>query len=186
MLAALVFGAVGGGMAGGRLAATAATDVVGTPRQGPHCVLTQGADPRGGPAPLPRAKEARGQATTRTPQGASAVLRAVADIPLPGRPVRFDYQTQDARSGRLYISHMNDGHVLVFDTRTRQVVGTVSGTPGVTGVWVVAELKKLYASVTGRHYVAVIDTDSLTVQATPGPIGFPDGIAYAPVGLRIR
>jgi DNA-binding beta-propeller fold protein YncE len=182
MLAALI-GTLGvAGMAGGRLAGT---DVVGTPRQGPRCVLTQGADPRGAPAPLPHANEARGQVTTRTPQSASAVLRPVADIRLPGRPVRFDYQSQDARSGRLYISHMNDGHVVVFDTRTRQVVGTVSGTPGVTGVWVVAELKKLYASVTGRHDVAVIDTDSLTVRATPGPIGFPDGIAYAPEAGRV-
>jgi len=80
---------------------------------------------------------------------------------------------------------MNDAHVLVFDTRTRQVVGSVSGTPGVTGVWVVPELKKLYASVTGRRYVAVIDVDNLTVRATPGPIGFPDGIAYAPEAKRV-
>jgi sugar lactone lactonase YvrE len=183
MLAALVFGTLGvAGMGGARLVAGGN---LGTPAQAPRCSLTQGADPRGGPGPIPRAKAARGQEATKTPQGASAVLGAVADIPLPGRPVRFDYQTQDARSGRLYISHMNDGHVVVFDTRTRQVVGTVSGTPGVTGVWVVPELNKLYASVTGRHYVAVIDTDSLTVRATPGPIGFPDGIAYAPEVERV-
>lgn len=80
---------------------------------------------------------------------------------------------------------MNDAHVVVFDTRTRQVVGRVSGMPGVTGVWVVGDLKKLYASVTGRHYVAVIDVDNLTVHATPGPIGFPDGIAYAPEAKRV-
>ena len=80
---------------------------------------------------------------------------------------------------------MNDAHVVVFDTRSRQVVGRVSETPGVTGVLVVPALKKLYASVTGRHYVAVIDVDSLTVRATPGPIGFPDGIAYAPEAKRI-
>jgi DNA-binding beta-propeller fold protein YncE len=107
------------------------------------------------------------------------------DIPLPGRPVRFDYQSQDPQSGRLYISHMNDGHVEVFDTRSRKVVGRVAGTPRVTGVLVVPELKKLYASVTGRRYVAVIDLDSLAVRATPGPIGFPDGIAYAPEAKRV-
>jgi YVTN family beta-propeller protein len=183
MLSTLVFGALGvAGIAGGPLLPT---EVVGTPAQGPRCLLTQGTDPRAGPTPLPRAKEARGQEPTKTPQGASAGLRAVADIPLPGRPVRFDYQTQDPRTGRLYISHMKDAHVLVFDTRTRQVVSSVSGTPGVTGVWVVPELKKLYASVTGRRYVAVIDVDNLTVRATPGPIGFPDGIAYAPEAKRV-
>ncbi|HXI20786.1 MAG TPA: YncE family protein, partial [Gemmatimonadales bacterium] len=109
----------------------------------------------------------------------------VADIPLPGRPVRFDYQTEDPGAGRLYLSHMNDAHVEVFDTRTRRVVGRVPDTPGVTGVLVVPELRKLYASVTGRHLVAVIDAGSLTLQATPGPIGFPDGIAYAPGPGRV-
>ena len=154
-------------------------------RKAAPCSLTQGADPRGGPAPISYTKEALGQKAGKLPPGVPTVLRNVADIPLPGRPVRFDYQSLDPRSGRLYISHMNDAHVVVFDTRTRQVVGRVAETPGVTGVWVVPELRKLYASVTGRRYVAVIDTDSLTVRATPGPIGFPDGIAYAPEARRV-
>jgi DNA-binding beta-propeller fold protein YncE len=80
---------------------------------------------------------------------------------------------------------MNDAHIEVFDTRSRHVVGRMAGVPGVTGVWVVSESKKLYASVTGRRYVAVIDVDSLTVRATPGPIGFPDAIAYAPEVKRV-
>lgn len=149
------------------------------------CSLTQGADSRGRPSPIPFSDEASGRETDKAPQGAQFILRTVADIPLPGRPVRFDYQTEDPSSGRLYILHMNDAHVVVFDTRTRQVVGRVAETPGVTGVWVVPELRKLYASVTGRRYVAVIDTDSLSVRATAGPIGFPDGIAYAPEARRI-
>src|SRR5438876_8373209 len=125
MLSTLVFGALGvAGIAGAPLLPT---EVGGTPTQGSRCLLTQGTDPRAGPRPLPRAQEARGQEPTKTPQGASAVLRSVADIPLPGRPVRFDYQTQDPRTGRLYISHMSDAHVVVFDTRSRQVVGRVSG-----------------------------------------------------------
>lgn len=107
------------------------------------------------------------------------------DIPLPGRPVRFDYQSQDPQSGRLYISHMNDGHVEVFDTRARKVLGRVAGTPAVTGILVVPELQKLYASVTGRRYVAMFDLDSLAPRATAGPIGFPDGIAYAPEAKRV-
>ena len=162
---------------------------VGESRRGsslePGCTLTQGADPGGKPSQVPRVKHAPGSRATPPAGGAQPNLTIVQDIPLPGRPVRFDYQTEDAESGRLYISHMNDAHVMVFDTRTRQVVGRVAGTPGVTGVWVVPELRKLYASVTGRRYVAVVDIDSLTVHATPGPIGFPDGIAYAPEARRI-
>ena len=148
-----------------------------------QCILNRGADPRLGPVPIPRAQETPGEDATMSPH--SPVLRPVVDIPLPGRPVRFDYQSQDPQSGRLYISHMNDAHVEVFDTRSRKVVGRVAGTPRVTGVLVVPELKKLYASVAGRRYVAVVDVDRLTVRATAGPIGFPDGIAYDPRTSRI-
>lgn len=152
-------------------------------QQQPRCSLNRGADSRTGPVPIPRATAARSEETGKAPSG--PVLRPVVDIPLPGRPVRFDYQSQDPRSGRLYISHMNDAHVEVFDTRLRKVVGRVAETPRVTGVLAVPELRKLYASVTGRRYVAVIDIDSLALRATPGPVGFPDGIAYAPGAKRV-
>jgi YVTN family beta-propeller protein len=172
LLAAVLFGAIGAG-------AWPEGD------QDPGCSLTQGADPRLGPTPIPYASKAAAEKGGKPVPETSGVLRTIADIPLPGRPVRFDYQSQDPQSGRLYISHMNDGHVDVFDARSRQVVGRFGGTPRVTGVLVVPELKKLYASVTGRRHVAVIDTDSLTLRATPGPIGFPDGIAYAPDAKRV-
>ena len=122
---------------------------------------------------------------TARPADAKAFLHLVADVPLPGAPVRFDYQSADLATGMLYLSHMNDGHVVAFDTRGRRVVGNIPDMPRVTGVWVVPELHKLYASVTGHHHVAVIDVPALSVRATPGPIGFPDGIAYAPEANRI-
>ena len=34
-------------------------------------------------------------------------LIMVADVPMPGPAVRFDYQMFDPSSGRLYIAHMN-------------------------------------------------------------------------------
>jgi YVTN family beta-propeller protein len=174
----------------GRLLAVAGIGAVGigapaAGHQTPGCSLNQGADPRLGPVRISYADKTREEEIRRSPEGASPLLRTVVDIPLPGRPVRFDYQSQDPQSGRLYISHMNDAHVEVFDTRWRKVVGRVAETPRVTGVLIVPELKKLYASVTGRRYVAVIDADSLTVRATPGPIWFPDGLAYAPEAQRV-
>ena len=36
-------------------------------------------------------------------------LQKVADVPMPGSAVRFDYQSMDSGSGRLYIAHMNAG-----------------------------------------------------------------------------
>ena len=141
--------------------------------------------PAGGRATLRQGTDTAATTTHSKPADGSAFLRRLADVPLPGRPVRFDYQSADSAAGRLYLSHMNDGHIVAFDTRSRQVVAQIPDMPRVTGVWVVPELHKLYASVPGHHHVAVIDLPSLTVRATPGPIAFPDGIAYAPDAKRI-
>lgn len=111
--------------------------------------------------------------------GAGAPLRLVADVPLPGAPVRFDYQSLDAASGRLYISHMNADQLVVFDTRARRVVANLDGFPGVRGVWVVPELERVYAAARGSHEVVVVDTRSLRTIARVGPVPDPDGIAYA-------
>jgi DNA-binding beta-propeller fold protein YncE len=112
-------------------------------------------------------------------------LRLVADVPMPGAAVRFDYQSVDPGSGRLYISHMNADQLVVFDTRTRQVVANLDGFPRVHGVWAVPELGRVYASVTGDHQVAVVDMKTLKTLAKVGPVTYPDGLAYAPTASRI-
>ncbi len=108
------------------------------------------------------------------------VLTVVADYPLPGAAVRFDYQSLDIGSDRLYIAHMGAGEIVVFNVRTRKVVTTIAGMPGVTGVWAVPEEHRIYASLTRLHQVAVIDDSTYQVVARVGNIAFPDGIAYAP------
>ena len=112
-------------------------------------------------------------------------LRKVADIPLPGKAVRFDYQSLDATSGRLYIAHMNADQLVVFDTRKREVVANLDGFPRVHGVWAVPEMGRVYASATGEHRVAVVDMQSLKTIAKPGPVQYPDGLAYAPGPKRV-
>jgi DNA-binding beta-propeller fold protein YncE len=107
-------------------------------------------------------------------------LERVAEVALPGPAVRFDYQSLDSSANRLYLSHMDAGELVVFDVARRQVAGTVSDLPRMTGVCAVPELGKVYASVTGAHHVAVIDARTLRILARLGRIGFPDGIAYAP------
>ena len=106
-------------------------------------------------------------------------LRLVNDIPLPGPANRFDYQSIDPTAGRLYISHMNAGRLVVFDLDSARVVREVEGLPRVTGVWAVPEHHHVYASAAGAHEVAVIDDRTLSVVARVGGIRFPDGIAYA-------
>ena len=108
------------------------------------------------------------------------VLTKVADIPMPGPAVRFDYQTFDPSSGRLYIAHMNADQLVVFDTSKRQVVANLDGFNRVHGVTVAPEIHRLYASVTGNHQVVAVDTQSLKTLGTAGPINYPDGLAYAP------
>ena len=119
-------------------------------------------------------------ALSRAAEKSAPVLERVADIPLPGPAVRFDYQSIDTTTNRLYISHMNAGELVVFDLNARTVVDTVGDLLRTTGVWSVPTLGKVYASVPGHHHVAVIDARTLGVEARVGQVGFPDGIAYAP------
>jgi streptogramin lyase len=106
--------------------------------------------------------------------------RVVADVPLPGRAARFDYQSLDPTTGRLWIAHMGAGEVLAFDVRTRQVVARASNLPGATGVLAVPALGRVFVSLSGSHEVAVLDaTDGRVLARLPGG-RFPDGLAYAP------
>jgi YVTN family beta-propeller protein len=107
-------------------------------------------------------------------------LVTIADIGLPGPAVRFDYQTFDPSSGRLYIAHMNADQLVVFDTSKRQVVANLDGFRRVHGVTLAPEIHRLFASVTGNHQVTAVDTESLKIVGTAGPINYPDGLAYAP------
>lgn len=112
-------------------------------------------------------------------------LEKVADIPLPGAAVRFDYQSFDPVHRRLYIAHMNANQLVVFDVYKREVVANLDGFPSVHGVWAVPELNRVYASATGEHKLAIVDMESLKTLAKTGPIDYPDGIAYAPGPKRV-
>jgi DNA-binding beta-propeller fold protein YncE len=101
------------------------------------------------------------------------------DIPRPGGTGRFDYQSLDPKSGRLYIAQMGIGRLVVFDTRTNQLIASIPGFPRVTGVLAVPSIGRVYASVAGHHELAIVDASTLKVQARVTDIRFPDGIAYA-------
>jgi len=111
--------------------------------------------------------------------------RVVADVPLPGRTARFDYQSLDPVAGRLWISHMGAGEVLAFDVWTRRLVSRVSNLPGATGVLAVPALQRVFVSVSGTREVAVLDATSARVLARLPGGRFPDGLAYAPASRRV-
>lgn len=118
------------------------------------------------------------------PLFAQPVLRLVADIPLPGPPSRFDYQSLDPTTGRLYIAHMGAGQLLAFDMRQRKVVGRVGELPKATGVLAIPELHRVYVSAAGARQVVVFDS-ALKRIATIGDITFPDGLAYVPAAHKV-
>src|SRR5438045_1364093 len=116
---------------------------------------------------------------------ADSVLKKVADIPMPGPAVRFDYQSLDAKNGRLYIAHMNADQLVVFDTEKRQVVAILDGFKRVHGVIAVPEINRVFASATGEHQMAAVDMNSLKNVGMAGPINYPDGLAYSPATKRV-
>src|SRR5881628_2046507 len=63
------------------------------------------------------------------PPAPAAPLRVVADVPLPGSASRFDYQSLEPASGRLFVSHMGAGRLVVFDVRAGRVIGNLDGFP---------------------------------------------------------
>jgi DNA-binding beta-propeller fold protein YncE len=125
------------------------------------------------------------RASTPPAPSGSLLLQRVTDIPLPGSASRFDYQSFDESSSRLYLAHMGADQVVVFDTTAQQVVGTVGGLKTPTGVLAVPELNRLFVAAAGSHDVAVIDTESLRVVAHTGQIDFPDGLDYVPAVKQV-
>jgi YVTN family beta-propeller protein len=107
-------------------------------------------------------------------------FHVVADRPLSGSASRFDYQSLDLQAHRLYIAHLGDGQVTVFDTQNGTVVGDVASVAGVHGVLAVPELGRVYATATSADRLAVIDPGTLTIVATAPTGDYPDGLAYAP------
>jgi DNA-binding beta-propeller fold protein YncE len=112
-------------------------------------------------------------------------LRLVREIPLPGPANRFDYQSVDPASGRIYMNHMNAGSTIVFDADNGKVIAEIMGLPRATGVWAVPAHHQIYVSAPGAHEVAIIDDRSLKVVARVGGVRFPDGIAYAPEADKV-
>ncbi|HEY2974398.1 MAG TPA: YncE family protein [Pyrinomonadaceae bacterium] len=120
-----------------------------------------------------------GKAPPSSETSGNLPLRTLRDIPLTGRASRFDYQSFDPSSGRLYIAHLGDGVLTVFDANKETVVGDVRDLPHVHGVIAVPELHHIYASATGSNELAVIDDSTLQIVARVHAGDYPDGIAYA-------
>src|SRR5512146_1059355 len=107
-------------------------------------------------------------------------LLRVADIPLGGNTTRLDYASYDPDRHLLFIAHLGDSAVIVFDTQARRVVSRITNVSQAHGVLVIAELGRVYASATGSNEVVAIDETSLALTARMPGGTYPDGMAYAP------
>src|SRR5881296_2897188 len=106
---------------------------------------------------------------------ADAPLRVVADVPLPGSGSRFDYQSLEPASGRLFISHMGAGpyasatgdhEVVVVNDSTFQIVARVPGPRFPDGIAYAPEERRVFVSDESGRRDFVIDarTNSVVTQ----------------------
>src|SRR5271163_2787373 len=111
-------------------------------------------------------------------------LRLNADIPLVGHPTRLDYASIDPARHLLFIAHLGDSEVIVFDTGAKRVVTRIASVSHVHGALVIPELNRVYASATGTNEVVAIDETTFKITARM-PGGTPDGMAYAPEAHKL-
>src|ERR1041384_5929061 len=119
------------------------------------------------------------------PVAGSLPLRVLTDVPLTGGTTRFDYQSLDITSGRLYIAHLGSDLMTVFDVNKQTVIGDVKDLKRVHGVLAVPALHRIYASATGTNELTVIDNQSLSIIARVPAGDYPDGVAYASKANKI-
>jgi hypothetical protein len=117
------------------------------------------------------------------PRASVPGYRVVRDVPLPGDTSRWDYLADDVTTHRLFVAHLGAGEIAVFDTRSQRVSATIRDVPGVHGLGLAPDLHLLYASVTDRNELTLIDTESLGRRASVPAGDYPDGVAYVP-GVR--
>ncbi len=102
------------------------------------------------------------------------------DVPLAGKPDRFDYATIDPQRRLLFIAHLGSGIVTAVDLRSERVVANVPDVPGVHGVLAVPALGEVFATATDRNRLDVISEQTFRVIAHAPAGVYPDGMTYAP------
>lgn len=112
-------------------------------------------------------------------------LDPVADVPLPGGASRFDYQAVDPVNRRLYIAHLGDSSLVVFDLDAQRVAQEIPGLPGVHGVAAAPELHLVFATATGEKTLAFIDDRTWKVRSRVHAGEYPNGLAFDPGSERV-
>lgn len=108
---------------------------------------------------------------------ADGPYRLLEEIPI-GTEGGWDYASVDSAAKRLYVSHATN--VVVIDTASNGVVGTIAPTPGVHGIAVAPELGRGFISNGRENTAAVFDLKSLKILSRVDTGGNPDAILFEP------
>ena len=108
------------------------------------------------------------------------ILVPAGFIEIPGpKGKRFDYLTIDPARRLLFATHLGAGLMYVIDLESNRVIKTISDVPGIEGVEVAPDVKKVYTSDWYENKIGVIDLDRLRLIKKIPTEAKPDGIAYA-------
>jgi YVTN family beta-propeller protein len=90
----------------------------------------------------------------------------------------WDYAAVDPEAHRLFVSHATQ--VVVIDTTTDKVIGTIDDTPGVHGIAIAHDLGKVFVSNGRGNNVSVVDLNTLKTTSKVATGENPDAILYEP------
>jgi len=108
---------------------------------------------------------------------ADGPYRFLKEIPV-GTDGGWDYLSVDSAAHRLYVAHGNQ--VVVIDTTTDTVAGTIADTPGVHGLAVAPQLNKGFVSDGRANKVSIVDLATLKTVGEAATGANPDCILYEP------
>lgn len=115
-------------------------------------------------------------------QSPSAPYAAIKEIPIGGGS-GWDYLSCDPEGHRLYVTHRTK--VVVIDTASDKIIGTVTDTPGVHGFAIAPDLKRGFASNGQENKVSVVDLDTLKTLSKVDTAANPDAILYEPTSGEV-
>jgi DNA-binding beta-propeller fold protein YncE len=104
---------------------------------------------------------------------------------LPGEATRFDYQWLDTTNRRLYIAHLGDSSLVVFDLDSGKVIHEVPHLPSVHGVVAAPALHLVLATATAQKTLALIDDQSFEIKSRIAAGEYPNGLAFDPTSGRV-
>jgi DNA-binding beta-propeller fold protein YncE len=115
---------------------------------------------------------------TQGASGASAPLRLVQTIPLPGVEGRFDHFALDAKGERLFVAALGNNTLEVLDLKAGRVARSARGLREPQGVAFAPDLGLLFVGNGGSGDCTVLDGKTLAPAGRVGALDDADNVRY--------